>query len=255
MTPLPHTLRRSVVIRALPEAVFRYFLDSDRFAAWWGAGSSIEPRAGGTVRICYPTGAVATGRILEIDPPWRVSFTYGYPDQSIVPPGASRVTLTLEPHTEGTLLSLRHDFAEPGARDQHRDGWRYQLALFANVVAAEAYQGAADRIDRYFAVWSEPDASRRTRELAAVTAPDLVFRDRFGATGGCEDLAGHIGAVQAHMPGLRLQREGNVRQCQGTALAEWVAVGPDGTARGRGSSIFDFTPDGRIARVVGFWNE
>ncbi|HSB55496.1 MAG TPA: SRPBCC domain-containing protein, partial [Gemmatimonadales bacterium] len=243
-----------VVIRALPETVFRYFIDSDRFAAWWGAGSSIEPRAGGLVRIRYPNGAIAIGEILEIQPPWRVSFTYGYLDQPMVPPGGSRVTFTLEPHAEGTLLSLRHDFAESVARDEHRQGWGYQLALFANVVATEAYQDAPDTIDRYFAAWNEADGPRRSKELAALAAPGVVFRDRFGATAGSEELAGHIGAVRVHMPGLRLERDGDIRHCQGTALAEWVAVGPDGSTRARGTSVFDFAPDGRIARVVGLWN-
>jgi hypothetical protein len=55
------------------------------------------------------------------------------------------------------------------------------------------------------------------------------------------------------MPGTRLRREGDVRQCQGTALADWVAVGDDGSSRARGTNVFEMAPDGRIAGVVGFW--
>jgi hypothetical protein len=50
-----------------------------------------------------------------------------------------------------------------------------------------------------------------------------------------------------------LERSGEVRHCQGTAVADWVATGPDGAARGRGTNVFDLAPDGRIARVVGLW--
>ena len=39
-------LDRTVVIRARPETVFGFFTDSGRWAAWWGAGSTIDPQAG-----------------------------------------------------------------------------------------------------------------------------------------------------------------------------------------------------------------
>src|SRR5438477_11800544 len=51
-----HVLERTVLIRARARTVFRYFTDSERFAAWWGAGSAIEARPGGPVRIRYPSG-------------------------------------------------------------------------------------------------------------------------------------------------------------------------------------------------------
>ena len=41
--PLPHSLDRTIVIRARRETVFRYFTDSLRWAKWWGAGSMIDP--------------------------------------------------------------------------------------------------------------------------------------------------------------------------------------------------------------------
>src|SRR5262249_5445683 len=47
MTELTHSLNRTVVIRAMPETVFRYFTDSARWAAWWGHGSTIDARPGG----------------------------------------------------------------------------------------------------------------------------------------------------------------------------------------------------------------
>jgi hypothetical protein len=55
------------------------------------------------------------------------------------------------------------------------------------------------------------------------------------------------------MPGIVLVREGEVRQCQGTAIADWSANKPDGTVAARGTNVYDLAPDGRIARVVGFW--
>ncbi len=68
-----------------------------------------------------------------------------------------------------------------------------------------------------------------------------------------DDLDAHLAAYQRFMPGLRLERVGEVRQCQGAALVDWVARGADGTERGRGTSAFELAPDGRIGRVTGFW--
>jgi len=44
-----------------------------------------------------------------------------------------------------------------------------------------------------------------------------------------------------------------VRQCQGMAVVDWVAQGPDGSPRGKGTNVFELAPDGRVRRVVGFW--
>lgn len=254
MNPLTHSLERTIVIAATRATVFRYFTDSDRFAAWWGTGSRIEGRPGGAVHIRYPNGVVAAGEVVEWVQGERVVFTYGYEDPAKpIRPGGSRVTITLEDDPSGTRLHLRHEVADAAVRDQHVPGWRYQLAVFANVAAAEQNAGLADRVDGYFSLWSEPDAATRGAGLAALAAGDVTFKDAFSCTRGLEDLSEHLGATQVHMPGLKLRRSGDVRHCQGTAIVDWVADGPDGKQRASGTNVFDLTADGRIARIVGFW--
>ena len=66
-TTLTHTLDRTVLIHADRDLVFRFFTDSARWAAWWGAGSSIEPRCGGRVFIRYPGGVEVSGEVVEIN--------------------------------------------------------------------------------------------------------------------------------------------------------------------------------------------
>jgi hypothetical protein len=131
-------------------------------------------------------------------------------------------------------------------------GWRYQLALFANVAARDQHADLAGIVDRYFEAWSEPDGVQRQATIAALATEDLTFKDAFGCTAGRDDLLAHIAAVQLHMPGTRLTREGEVRQCQGTAIVDWVARTADGQARGQGTNVFALSPDGRVAQVVGF---
>jgi len=254
--PTGFTIDRTIDIRAPREVVFRYFTDSGRFAAWWGEGSEIDPRPGGRVRIRYPGGAVASGEVVEIDPPERVVFTYGYEgDGKPIPPGGSRVTIRLEPGDDGTRVHLRHEApgvpADVGV--EHVQGWRYQMALFANVVSREAQKDAAERIDAFLAAWNEPDEDARLRLLESAATEDVRFGDAFGCTSGREDLVAHLTAVQRFMPGMTLARDGEVKECQGVAIAPWVARAADGAERGKGTNVFGLAADGRIRLATGFW--
>jgi uncharacterized protein YndB with AHSA1/START domain len=252
---LEHELERTVTIRAGRETVFRYFTDPVRFASWWGAGSRIDARPGGEVYIRYPNNVEAAGAVVEVTEPHGIVFTYGYASGRPIAAGASLVTVMLEEVAGGTLLRLRHAFADAGVRDQHVQGWRFQLAVFANVAAREQHAGVEALADRYFAAWGERDAAARSAALAALAIPEVTFRDEWAAVAGIADLAAHIGAAQQHMAGVTLERTGAVRHCQGTALADWVIKGADGAIGGRGTNVFELAPDGRIAAVVGLWNQ
>ena len=250
---LAHRLDRTLVSRARRDTVFQFFSETPQWAAWWGAGSSIDPRPGGRMVIRHPNGVEASGEVLEVRAPERIVFTYGYEKQKPNPPGSSRVTIRLESHPQGTLLQLTHEFADGDAREEHVQGWRFQLSLFANLIADTVNRGAASLVDQWFAAWSEPDAGARERSLAAIAAPEVQFGDRFSCINGAGELNGHLTAAQRFMPGLRLERRGEIRHCQWKVLADWVAVGTDGQECGRGTNLFVLDVDGRIAAVTGFW--
>ena len=124
MSALEHVLERTVVIRARRETVFRYFTDSDRFAAWWGEGSTIDARPGGALRIRYPNGVLASGEVVEVVPPSRVVFTYGYEDPAKPVRPASRIARRRHPAGEEGRTLLHLERHEPGRRvpDQHVQG-------------------------------------------------------------------------------------------------------------------------------------
>src|SRR6185503_3314086 len=190
---LEFTIARELVIRAPRATVFRYFTDSERWAKWWGAGSTIEGKVGGAVKIVYPGATVASGEVLEIQPPERIVFSYGYEGAGKpIAPGGSRVTIRLAEHAQGTKLTFLHEVADGPTRDQHVQGWRYQLAVFANVVASEAHAGAAALADRWFAAWNEADAGARSKAFAALVAQDVLFADAYSCTRGLDDLDAHV---------------------------------------------------------------
>ena len=250
---LSQSLERSILIRAPREVVFRFFTDTARWAAWWGAGSSIDPRPGGRVFIRYPEGTEVSGEVVEIDEPDRIIFTYGYVSGTPIPPGSSLVTIALERERAGTRVRLSHAFAEAPVRDQHVQGWRYQLSLFANAVADDAGRSVPEVVDRWFAAWSEPDAAKRNAALEDTVAAEVSMRDRFSSIEGAADLREHLAAIHHFMPGMTLARDGAVRQCQGMAIADWIARGADGQERARGTNVFTLTPDGKVETVTGFW--
>jgi uncharacterized protein YndB with AHSA1/START domain len=254
MTDLPHRLDRIVNIQAAPETVFRFFTDTPRWAAWWGAGSTIDARPGGRLYIRYPGGVEVSGEVLEVRAPERIVFSYGFNSGKPIPPGASLVTIALEASAAGTRLHLWHEFADAAARDEHVQGWRYQLSLFANIVADEVQAGASAAVDAWFAAWAETNNATRARQLDAMAVAALRFSDKFSAVEGPTEMAAQIGAYQKFMPGLRLERRGNVRHCQGTLLVDWAAVGPDGKDASTGVNVFRLNVDGRIESVTGFWN-
>ncbi len=253
MTTLTHQLDRTIQIGAPQAAVFKYFTDPARWAAWWGEGSTIDARPGGRVLVRYPGGVEATGEVVEVAPPSRIVFTYGYVGGKPIAPGASMVTIRLEPAAQGTRVHLSHQFAEAAVRDEHVQGWRYQLSLFANVVANEIHGEPARLVDEWFAAWNEGDEGARTARLGAIAGDGVTLRDRFSCVEGTRELTLHIGASHRFMPGFRLQRSGDARHCQGMLLADWTAFGPDDQARGQGTNVFTLAPDGRIAAVTGFW--
>lgn len=251
---LEHTIERELVIRAPRTLVFRYFTDSERWARWWGAGSTIEGKVGGALTIVYPGGTKAAGQVLAIHPPERIVFSYGYEGAGqTLAPGGSRVTITLHEDPLGTRLAFLHELADAATRDHHVQGWRYQLAVFATVVAKEAHAAAAERADGWFAAWNELDAAKRQAALGDLAAPDLLFQDAYSCSRGLADVVAHISGAKVHMPGITLERAGAVRQCQGTALVDWLARKGDGSELAKGTNAFEFGPDGRIARIVGFW--
>jgi uncharacterized protein YndB with AHSA1/START domain len=245
------------VIGAPRAAVFKYFTDSARWAAWWGAGSTIDARPGGRVYIKHPGGAESSGEVVEMSPPSRIVFTYGFASGTPIGPGESLVTIDLEPADAGTRLRLSHAFAEDkaAARDEHIQGWRYQLSVFANVVANEIHGRTAELVDAWFDAWNEADATARAAKFGAIASSAVRLRDRFSCIDGAGELTQHVGAAQRFMPGFRLRRDGDPRHCQGVVLADWTASGPDGQARAGGTNVFVLGADGLIESVTGFWRQ
>ena len=132
------TLTYEVRIQAPPALVWRYWTEPERMVRWMGDVATLEPRPGGTFRLEYGSGDVVAGAYVEVDPPRHLVLTWGWDEAgALVPPGASRIQLDLDPLDDGaaTLLRLRHlDLPEP-SRISHDEGWRYFLPRLVEAAA------------------------------------------------------------------------------------------------------------------------
>lgn len=125
--PLEHEIR----IEAPPEAVFAHFTDPAKLVRWMGNEATLDPRPGGVFRLRMIREAIdlsIVGEFVEVLPPSRVVFTWGWdPDPLGVPPASTRVEVSLIPDAGGTLVRLVHRELPDGAAGIHRDGWSHYL--------------------------------------------------------------------------------------------------------------------------------
>ncbi len=128
-------------IGAPPEVVFAYFVDPDLYRRWKGTTAELDARPGGLYRVLMPSGDRVRGEYVEVEPPHRVVFTWGFEGSADLPPGSSTVEITLEADGDGTIVRLRHDrLPTDVSREQHAIGWRHYLKRLA-VVATGAEPG------------------------------------------------------------------------------------------------------------------
>jgi uncharacterized protein YndB with AHSA1/START domain len=129
-------LEVSVHIAAEPETVFRYFTDPARYRQWMGTHATLEPVPGGVYRVSMGNGVEAVGQFLEVDPPRRVVFSWGWTHDHAVAPGTTRVVVTFEEEAGGTRVVLRHhDLPDDQQRVHHGEGWQMYLDRLAAVAS------------------------------------------------------------------------------------------------------------------------
>jgi uncharacterized protein YndB with AHSA1/START domain len=129
-------LRRELAIAASPETVWQYLVDPEKALLWWGQSIRFDARLGGEFRVDVIPGHVAAGEFVELDPPRRLVYTWGWEQGGPVPPGSTTVEYELVPEGEGTRLKFTHkDLPNQEAADSHTVGWDHYLERLAVVSA------------------------------------------------------------------------------------------------------------------------
>jgi len=122
----PEAGELEVRIQARPETVFEFFVDPEKMTRWKGTEAELDPRPGGRYRVGgIAGGATVVGEFVEIDPPRRLVFTWGWEGDDEVPPGSSTVEVTLTPDGDATVLHLVHRDLPVGQGPRHMEGWEH----------------------------------------------------------------------------------------------------------------------------------
>ncbi|MFO1319938.1 MAG: nuclear transport factor 2 family protein [Burkholderiales bacterium] len=108
-------------------------------------------------------------------------------------------------------------------------------------------------VDRYCEAWGVADDAARRALLASVWAPDATYTDPTAHVQGIDGLATHIAGVRQQYPGAIIERTSTVDSHHDHARFGWQLRRPDGSTLPEGIDIVDFTADGRIAAIVGFF--
>jgi len=149
-TAVVHVTRE---LRASREEVFRTWTDPDLFKRWFtppgnaSVTADLDVRPGGSYRIALertpmvPGTSYIVGSYLEVDPPERLVFTFGWED----PPPVdglgdletldSRVTVRFRDLGGSTEVSITHERLDTSElRAFHRWGWETTLDQLARIV-------------------------------------------------------------------------------------------------------------------------
>jgi uncharacterized protein YndB with AHSA1/START domain len=123
---------REVRVAASPETVWEFLVDPEKIRRWKALSATLDARPGGAYRIEVVAGRIASGEIVELDPPHLLVYTWGWEpidgEPNLVPPGASTVEYHLIPDGDGTIVQLVHrDLPNAESCASHAFGWEHYL--------------------------------------------------------------------------------------------------------------------------------
>jgi len=133
-------VEREIEIAASPETVWEFLVDPEKVVLWMGMAASFDLRPGGQYRFEVVPGHTASGEFVEIDPPHRLVYTWGWEpteeSAAAVPPGSTTVEVELTPAGAGTALRFVHSgLPSDESAQSHGQGWDHYLERLAAVGA------------------------------------------------------------------------------------------------------------------------
>ena len=125
-------VEREVHIDASPATVFEFFTDPAKAVRWMGVAATLDPRPGGVYRLDIGP-YTAVGEFVEVDPPNRIAWTWGWENEGMsTPPGSTMIEVTLTPEAGGTLVRLVHSgLPSEQAAEAHGHGWDQYMPRLA----------------------------------------------------------------------------------------------------------------------------
>jgi uncharacterized protein YndB with AHSA1/START domain len=137
MTVLGDRIEQEILIAAPADFVFRFFTEPARHTSWLGLRAELDPRPGGVYRCVVNSHSTVLGEYVEVSPYEHVSFTWGFEGSQSLPPGSSKVSITLIADGPRTVVRLVHTGLPASMVGIHAQGWTGYLADLQTVIARD----------------------------------------------------------------------------------------------------------------------
>jgi uncharacterized protein YndB with AHSA1/START domain len=116
-------LRFEIRINATCDEIFPYLTESSLITQWlFGNSAELLPEPGGAF-VVNTDDMQVRGEYLVVEPPHRISFTWGIVGNAELPAGSTTVDITLTTEGVGTLVQLLHRDVPSTRREDHASGW------------------------------------------------------------------------------------------------------------------------------------
>jgi hypothetical protein len=110
-------------------------------------------------------------------------------------------------------------------------------------------------IDAYFAMWNETDPARRAELIERAWVSGGRYLDPRLQAEGHAALSAMVATVHEHFPGQKFRRLSGIDEHHGLVRFAWHLAAPDGKVTVAGLDVAELAPDGRLARVNGFFGD
>lgn len=120
----------ALFIDAPPERVFDHFCQPALLVRWMGDYARLQAVAGGTFSVDI-NGVLIRGDFLRLERPSAIEIAWGELGNAEMPPGSTRLRISLEAVNNGTMLRLHHEGLVPDEAAKHAIGWPHYVARLA----------------------------------------------------------------------------------------------------------------------------
>ena len=121
------SIEKELFIKARPQRVFQALTEKAELERWFVQKSELDLRPGGAISFYWGPGVYNVGKILDLDPPYRLSYTW-----EAMEPSPVTITFKLNAESDGTRLHLINSGIGEGKDWDHyynlrNNGWNIHL--------------------------------------------------------------------------------------------------------------------------------
>jgi uncharacterized protein YndB with AHSA1/START domain len=114
--------RTTIDIEATPDRVFDHFVQPELLVRWMGDVARLEASDGGVFSVDI-NGVLIRGHFVRVDRPRLIEIAWGEAGNGAMPPGVTRLRVTLEAQGSVTRVTLEHAGLVPAEMAKHALGW------------------------------------------------------------------------------------------------------------------------------------